>query len=326
MIDLEACARSLVAPGKGLLAADEAAPVIDARLQKAGIAPGEKMRLAYRKVFLEAPGIGEYLSGVSLSDELLPEFAKPLHDLDIVPGVKVDAETEAMAESPKELVTKGLIGLPERLTGYRTKHHTGYAKWRAVLSIDGDHLPTPLCVVENAKRLAMFAKYVQETGMVPVVELDLLREGKHSRVRAKAATESALSALMQALADQALDLSGVILQTSMVLSGSGSGHQDAPEEVAEDTLAALTKAVPRDLLGVVFLSGGQDPDQATDNLRAIARAGKDAPWPLSFSFARALTDEALHIWGGKRENVPAAREAFLARLGKVTAAVRGEEP
>ncbi len=326
MIDLEACARSLVAPGKGLLACDESASTIDKRLTAAGVASSEKMRLAYREVFLAAPGIEEFLSGVSLSDDLLAPFAKMLHDRDLVPGAKVDEETEPMSESPKEMVTRGLIGLPERLALYRTTHHTGFAKWRAVLTIDGDQLPSPLAIVENAKRLAMFAKYVQETGMVPVVEMEVLRTGKHSRVRTTAVLEEALTALMHALSDQALDLSGIILQTSMATSGEGSGYKDSPEEVAEDTVKALMKAVPRDVLGIVFLSGGQGPDQVTDNLRAIARAGKaaGAPWPLSFSFARALTEEGLAIWGGRQENVPAAREAFLARLGKVSKAACGE--
>jgi len=326
MIDLEACARSLVAPGKGVLACDESTSTIDERLTAAGIASSEKMRLAYREVFLGAPGIEEFLSGISLSDDLLTPFAKTLHDRDMVPGVKVDEETEPMSESPKEVVTRGLIGLPERLAAYRGEHHTGFAKWRAVLTIDGDQLPSPLAIVENAKRLAMFAKYVQETGMVPVVEMEVLRKGKHSRVRTTAVLEEALTALVRALSDQALDLSGVILQTSMATSGEGSGLKDAPEEVAKDTVAALLKAVPREVLGIVFLSGGQEPDQVTNNLRAIARAGKalGAPWPLSFSFARALTEEGLAIWGGKKENVPAAREAFLARLGKVALAARGE--
>ena len=324
MIDLEACARSLVAPGKGLLATDESRETIDARLLASGIAPGEKMRLKYRELFLATPGIEEYLSGVSLSSGLLASFAGSLHDLNIVPGVKVDEETEPMSESPKEMVTRGLIGLPERLQAYRGTHRTGFAKWRAVVTINGDHLPTSLAIVENAKRLAMCAKHVQEIGMVPIVEVDVLREGNYSRMRAKAVVEDALSALMHALGDQALDLSGIILETSMVLSGKGTGHMDSPEEVAQDTIAALTRAVPRDLLGIVFLSGGQTPEEATDNLRAIAQEGKKSPWPLSFCFARALTEEGLHIWSGEEANVPAAREAFLARLRKVSAAVRGE--
>lgn len=333
MIDLEACARSLVAEGKGLLAADESASTADKRLAAYGVEQSEEMRRQYRDLFLATPGVEQYLSGVILYKETLDQkandgtpFAKLLHDRDIVPGIKVDEGLEPMAESPDEQVTKGLIGLPERLAEYRSKHHTGFTKWRSVVKIDGDRLPTANAIVENAKRLAMYAKYVQETGMVPVVEPEVMLDGNHSRVRAHAVLEDTLNALMTALSDQAVDLSGVILKTSMAVSGKESGHKDTPEEVAEDTVAALMKTVPKNLLGVVFLSGGQTPDQATDNLRAIAREGqkKGAAWPLSFSYARALQEEGLAIWGGKPENVAAAREAFMVRLAKVSAATRGE--
>lgn len=333
MIDLEACARSLVAPNKGLLAADESAGTADKRLTTYGIKASEEMRRQYRDLFLATPGIEEFLSGVILYKETLEQkandgtpFATLLHDRDIVPGIKVDEGLEPMAESPDEQVTKGLIGLPERLAEFRFKYHTGFTKWRSVVKIDGDKLPTSLAIVENAKRLATYAKYVQETGMVPVVEPEVMLEGTHSRVRAKAVLEDTLATLMTALTNQAVDLSGVILKTSMALSGKDSGRKDTPEEVAIDTVDALTKSVPKNLLGVVFLSGGQTPDQATDNLRAIAQEGqkKGASWPLSFSYARALQEEGLAIWGGKAENIPAAREAFLARLKKVSAATRGE--
>lgn len=333
MIDLEACARILATPGKGLLAADESNSTADKRLAANNIPQTEEMRRQYRDLFLGTPGIEEYLSGVILYKETLEQkgnngkpFAAHLHEIGVVPGIKVDEGVEPMAESPEEKVTNGLVGLPERLADFRAKHHTGFTKWRAVIKIEGDTLPTSSCIVENAKRLAMYSRYVQEAGMVPVVEPEVLLDGNHSRVRARAVIEDTLSALFSALEDQAVDLPGVILKTSMALSGKDSGRKDTPEEVAEDTVAALMKTVPAQLLGVVFLSGGQTPDQATDNLRAINRLGQKqgAPWPLSFSYARALQEEGLALWAGKPENVEKAREAFMARLAKVAAAARGE--
>ena len=326
MIDLEACARSLVAPGKGILACDERIETINARLEEAGIEPSEQVRLAYRTLLLETPGIEEYLSGVSLPEELLASFAKSLHDRNIVPGVKAHEGYEAMSESPKEEVTKGLIGLQERLAEYRRLHHTGFATWRAPVHIYGDQLPTSLCIVENAKRLAMHARYVQETGMVPIVEFDILRDGTHSRVRAKAVTLEALSALVRALEDQSLDLSGVLLEVSMVLSGKESGHLDSPEEAAHDTLDVFEGAIPKNLLGLACFSKGQTPDQDTDTFRAVVQEGKKrkVPWPISFACSNTLEAEALSIWGGEASNVEAAREAFLARLRKVALAARGE--
>ncbi|MBY0111059.1 fructose-bisphosphate aldolase class I [Patescibacteria group bacterium] len=326
MIDLEACARSLVAEGKGLLALDESDEALDARFSAVGITPSAPLRKKYHDLLLQTPGIEECISGVLLSKGGVTTYAKTLHDRNIVPGIRADEGAEPMGESEHECLTKGLISLPELLTESRKMHHTGFAKWRALIRINGDHLPTANAVVENAKRLAMYARQVQEHGMVPIVEMEVSSEGSHSRLRAKAVTEEALSALVHALEDQAIDLSGVLVETSMVRSGKESGRIDSPEEVAADTLEVLQKVVPRHVLGIVFLSGGQTPDQATDNLRAIVQAGKkgNAPWPLTFCYARALQEEALAIWGGKEEHAGAAEEAFLTRLRKVGAAARGE--
>ena len=301
MIDLEACARSLVAEGKGLLALDESDEALDARFSAAGITPSPATRKEYRGMLLNSSGIEECISGVLLAKGSMTTFAKILHDRDIVPGVRADEGAEPMGESEDECLTKGLISLPEMLLKSRENHHTGFAKWRALIRINGDHLPTASALVENAKRLSMYARQVQEHGMVPIVEMEVSSEGSHSRLRAKVVTEEALSALVHALKDQAIDLSGVLVETSMVRSGKENGRTDSPEEVATDTLEVLQKVVPRHVLGVVFLSGGQTPDQATDNLRAIVQAGKkgNVPWPLTFCYARALQEEALAIWGGK---------------------------
>jgi len=333
MTDLLEIARALVHPGKGILAADESTKSADARLESYGIETGEEMRRKERDMLLACPGVEEYLSGVILYDETLRQnaldgrpFGEVLSSRGIIPGIKVDEGTEPHPESPDELITKGLIGLPERLEEYRTKFGTGFTKWRAVIKIDGDRLPTNMVMVENAKRLAQYALEVQKAGMVPMVEPEVLLEGNHSRLRSRQVLEQTLSTLVTALEEQGVDMSGVILKTAMAISGSKSGRTDTPEEVAEDTVGALMQCMPRELAGVVFLSGGQSPDQATDNLRAIeieAKA-KNAPWPLTFSYSRALQDEALRAWAGKDENLPAAHEAYLNRLASVYKAANGQ--
>jgi fructose-bisphosphate aldolase class I len=333
MHDPRECAKLLVAPGKGILAADESASTADKRLSSQGIEANEEMRRQYRELFLGTPGIEEYLGGVILFEETLSQNAddgtplvKLLQNRHIIAGIKVDQGTEPIPESPDELITKGLIGLPERVAEFRKTYHTGFTKWRSVIKIEGDTLPTASCIAENAKRLATYARNVQDAGMVPIVEPEVLLDGTHSRLRAKAVIEDTLGALFTALSDQAIDLPSLILKTSMALSGNKSGRTDTPEEVAEDTVSALIATVPSDVAGIVFLSGGQTTEQATDNLRAIANAGKEkgAPWPLSFSYARALQEEGLSLWKGKPEHVSAAREAFLSRLKKVSKATFGK--
>jgi len=329
----------LVAPGKGILAADESFSTADKRLAEYGIKPSAEMRRKFRDMLLAAPGVEAFLSGVILFEETLSQaddvdeipskevdgmlFPELLAKRGIIPGIKVDQGLEPLAESPDETITKGLLGLPERLAAFRATYGTGFTKWRAAILIDGDRLPTAAALVENAKRLASYASEVQKAGMVPLLEPEVLLKGKHGRLRAREVVETALHALFDALADQAVDLSGVILKTSMVLSGSESGRIDTPEEVAEDTLGALLASVPKQVPGIVFLSGGQTADQATANLAAITKLAreKNAPWPLTFSYARALQNEALSVWKGKDENEEAARAVFLERLKKVSAAL-----
>ena len=332
MTDLSDIAHQLVRTGKGILAADESVASADKRLAAYGINTGPEMRRQFRDLFLAAPGIEEYLSGVILYEETLTQdaddgepFAQELLKRGIIPGIKVDEGTEPIPESPDELITKGLLGLAERLENFHKRYHTGFTKWRAVIRIEGDRLPTAHAIVENAKRLASYALEVQRAGMVPIVEPEVLLEGNHSRLRSRQVLEATLIALMDALRDQGVDMSGLILKTSMALSGSETGKIDSPEEVAEDTVGALMKAVPADVAGIVFLSGGQGDDQATDNLRAIAKLAreKNAPWPLTFSYARALQDEALKAWAGDEANQDAARAIFIARLDKVAGAVKG---
>ena len=323
MIDLAGTAHHLLRSGKGILAADESNASADKRLAQYGIKTGPEMRRKYRDLFLAAPDVEQYLSGVILYEETLSQkssggttFPELLHSKGIIPGIKVDEGLEPFPEGGDETITKGLLGLPERLAKYRDEHQTGFTKWRALIKIDGTRLPTSQAIVENAKRLAQYANDAQMAGMVPIVEPEVLLEGMHSRVRCKEVLSQVLSTLVSTLEDHAVDISGVILKTAMVLSGSGSAKTDAPEEVAKDTLDVLLEQVPKQLGGIVFLSGGQSTEQATANLRAVEEEARtrNAPWHLTFSYARALQDEALTIWQGKDENVPAAREAFLKRL------------
>lgn len=332
MTDLSDTAHQLLRTGKGILAADESVASADKRLAAYGIKTGPEMRRQFRDLFLAAPGIEDYLSGVILYEETLTQdaddgesFPQELLKRGIIPGIKVDEGTEPIPQSPDELITKGLLGLPERLLDFRKRYHTGFTKWRAVIRIEGDRLPSAHAIVENAKRLAAYALEVQRAGMVPIVEPEVLLEGNHSRLRSRQVLEATLIALMDALRDQGVDMSGLILKTSMALSGSETGKIDSPEDVAEDTVGALMKAVPADVAGIVFLSGGQGDDQATDNLRAIAKLAreKNAPWPLTFSYARALQDEALKAWAGDEANQDAARAIFVGRLGKVADALKG---
>lgn len=331
MVDLAYVARKLVAAGKGILAADESTESANKRLASHGISTDEESRRAYRDLFLAAPGIEQHLSGVILYKETLDHasadgtpFAELLRSRGIEAGIKVDEGIEPFPESPKESITKGLIGLSERLLVYKMRHGTTFTKWRAVVSIYGTHLPTAQAIHENVKRLASYALQVQEAGMVPVLEPEVLLAGSHSRLRSREILTRTLQALFSALEDQAVDRSAIILKTSMALSGSQNSRVDTPEEVAEDTVGALLEAVPKDVPGIVFLSGGQSADQATRNLAAVVQAAraKGAPWPLTYSYARALQEEALAVWNGKEENVPAAREAFLKRLALISEALR----
>lgn len=330
MVNLNDIALQLVAKGKGILAADESNSSADKRLALYGIAVGEAMRLQDRTLFLGTEGLEKYLTGVILYEETLGQnntdglsFPQSLLKRGIIPGIKVDQGLEPFPESPEESITKGLIGLGDRLRVFVDNHQTGFTKWRAVIKIDGTRLPTSTAIVENCKRLAMYAVEVQKAGMVPMLEPEVLLEGTHSRLRSQEVLTQVLHVLVAQLEDQAVDMTGVIVKTAMAISGKESGKKDTPEEVAESTVAALMETIPAAVPGIVFLSGGQETEEATENLRAIVKLARErkAPWTLTFSYARALQDEALTIWAGKEENVPKAREAFLSRLDKVSEAL-----
>lgn len=326
MVDLYEKARRLTQAPKGILAADESNASADKRLSLCGIPPTSETRRQYRELFLDAPDIEQYLTGVILYEETLTQaddggepFTKLLRRRGIMPGIKVDQGTEPLEGSANELITNGLVGLPERLRTYVREHGTEFTKWRAVITIQGDTLPSDRALVENAKRLASYAKMVQEAGMVPMLEPEVLYDGTHSLVRSRDVIAKTLSVLVGELHTQAVDLHSVVIKSSMALSGKDTGRIDTPEEVARETLAAFSACVPKDVPGIVFLSGGQDDDQATENLAAIHKLAKEekVSWNLTFSYARAIQQDALEAWKCIEENVPVAREAFLARLEKL---------
>lgn len=329
MDDLKTIARTLTAPPKGILAADESNASADKRLSICRVPSSPTLRRDYRSLLLDAQGIETYLTGVILFEETLTQtsetgelFPHMLRARGIMPGIKVDQGTEAFEGSENELVTKGLIGLPERLTHYKETYGTIFTKWRAVVRIDGEKLPSDQVLLENARRLAQYARMVQEAGMVPMVEPEVLYEGTHSLVKSKMSISKTVHMCMDALHAAHVDMGAVILKTSMAMSGKETGRVDAPEEVAQATLDALMESIPQDIGGIVFLSGGQTPDQATENLRAIHTLAKvhSVPWHMTFSYARAIQEEALLLWKGEGSNVAAAREAYLARLKKLKAA------
>lgn len=330
MVDLHERARTLTQAPKGILAADESNASADKRLSLCGIAPTSETRRKYRELFLDAPGIEDYLSGVILYEETLTQttdvgesFPALLRRRGIMPGIKVDTGTEPLEGSAGELITNGLIGLPERLETYVKEYGTEFTKWRAVITIQGDKLPTDRALVENARRLGSYAKMVQEAGMVPMLEPEVLYDGTHSLIRSRDVITRTLSVLVDELIAQAVDLQGVVIKSSMALSGKDTGRIDTPEEVARETLASFMASVPKEIPGIVFLSGGQESEQATQNLSAIHTLAKkqQVPWNLTFSYARAIQQAPLEKWKCIPENVPQAREEFLARLEKLHVAL-----
>jgi fructose-bisphosphate aldolase class I len=293
-------ARAMVAPGKGIIAIDESSATCAKRFAAVGIENTEENRRAYRELLLTAPNVNQYLSGAILYDETLRQstksgvpFAKYMLDHGMIPGIKVDKGTQPLAGFPGELVTEGLDGLRERLAEYY-KLGARFAKWRAVINI-GDDMPSGTCIEANCHALARYAALCQEQGLVPMVEPEVLMDGDHDIETCYEVTEIALRALFDALYNQNVMLEGTILKASMVVPGKGCEEQASVEEVAESTLMCLKSAVPAILPGIVFLSGGQSDEDATAHLDAINRMGPN-PWPLSFSYGRAMQQAALKLW------------------------------
>ena len=328
MQDLAEVARALVAPGKGILAADESTTTIQKRFDAIGVENTELNRRAYRELLFRTPGIAEYISGVILYDETIRQKAadgtplvKILRDQGILPGIKADIGAKPLAFSSNEVITEGLDGLRERLAEYRGLGAV-FSKWRAVIAI-GDGIPTPYCIEVNAHALARYAALSQEQKLVPMVEPEVLMDGGHTIERCYEVELATLREVFLQLASQRVQLEGMLLKASMVLSGKDAPNRASPDEVARYTVDCFRESVPAAVPGIVFLSGGQGDEEATVNLDAINRyaAKVGAPWELSFSYGRGLQAAPQRVWSGKPENVPAARRAFVHRA-KLTAAAR----
>jgi fructose-bisphosphate aldolase class I len=326
-------ARAMVAPGKGLLAADESAGTCKKRFDSVNVESTEDNRRAYRELLFTTPGIEQHVSGVILFDETLRQstkdgvnFGRYLESRGIIPGIKVDAGAHDMALHPGEKVTEGLDGLQKRMAEYFGMG-ARFAKWRAVITI-GAAIPTRACIEANAHALARYSAICQEASIVPIVEPEVLLDGSHTAARSETVHQDTLETLFHALERHGVALEHVILKASMVVSGNKNSEQASVAEVAERTLRVLKRTVPAALPGVVFLSGGQTDENATAHLDAMNRrreAHQDpAPWPLTFSYSRALQQVALNTWRGSAANVPAAQAAFAHRARMNSLAARGQ--
>ena len=323
--ELEATARQLVAPGKGILAADESTGTIERRFKTIDVESTEENRRAYREMLFTTPGTAEFISGVILYDETIRQsasdgtpFSEVLSSQGVIPGIKVDKGAKDLAGAPGELVTEGLDGLRERLTEYRGLG-ARFAKWRAVITID-EGIPSDYCIEANAHALARYAALTQETRLVPIVEPEVLMDGDHTIERCYEATLRTLTAVYHELFEQRVVLEGTLLKPNMVLSGKDCPVQVGVQEVAELTVRALRTAVPAAVPGIVFLSGGQTDEAATAHLNAMNAMGEQ-PWQLSFSYGRALQGPALKAWRGQTANLAAGQAAFYHRA-KLNGAAR----
>jgi len=315
--ELRENAKAMVAPGRGILAADESTPTIKKRFDSIQIESTEENRRSYRELLFTTDGAGEFISGVIMFDETLRQatldgqsFASVLARQGILPGIKVDKGAKALAGSDGEKVTEGLDGLRERLAEYR-ELGAKFTKWRAVIQI-GDGQPSPYALDANAHALARYAALSQEAGLVPIVEPEVLMDGDHSIERCFDATSEALQQVFAALDLHRVLLEGMCLKPNMVIPGKGCAVQASPQKVADATVECFLRHVPAAVPGVVFLSGGQSDIEATQNLNAMNAMG-NFPWELSFSYGRALQAPVLQAWGGKAENVVSAQRAYLHR-------------
>jgi fructose-bisphosphate aldolase class I len=323
--DLASTAKALVAPGKGILAADESFGTIEKRFKSINLSTTEEHRRAYREMLFTTRGVGEFISGVIMFDESLRHkttggvaFPALLDKAGVIPGIKVDTGAKDLPAFPGEKITEGLDGLRERLAEYR-KLGARFAKWRAVITI-GNGIPTRFCIDANAHALARYAALCQEAGIVPIVEPEVLMDGDHSGERCEEVTEITLTSVFFHLEAHRVELEGMLLKPNMVIPGKKAAAPWSAKRIAEATVRCFRRTVPAAVPGIVFLSGGQTPQEATANLSAMNAMGEH-PWQLSYSYGRALQDEGLKAWGGVAANVAKGQEAF-ARRGKLVSAAR----
>ena len=327
--DLESVALTLVADGKGILAADETVPTLTKRFDTLGIQSTGQSRRTYREMLFTSPGAAEFISGVILQDETIRQrssdgtpLAQVLSKQGILPGIKVDTGAKPLAGFLGETVTEGLDGLRDRLTGY---HGMGarFAKWRAVIHVT-DALPSPACVSANTHALARYAALCQEQNLVPIVEPEVLMDGSHLIERCEEVTGTVLHAVFNALFEQRVALECMLLKPNMIISGKECASQASVGEVATATLRCLRRHVPAAVPGVVFLSGGQEDRLASAHLNEINRLRGAKPWRISFSYGRALQDHALETWHGRDDNLEAGRQALHLRARCNSAASLGQ--
>ncbi|HEY6240719.1 MAG TPA: class I fructose-bisphosphate aldolase [Burkholderiales bacterium] len=326
---LSKTAAAMLAKGKGLLAADESSGTCEKRFKSVGVESTEANRRAYRDLLFSTKGIEEFVSGVILFDETLRQstlagsepFPEFLAGKGIIPGIKVDKGTHDLALSPGEKITEGLDGLRGRLDEY-FRLGARFAKWRAVITI-GSGIPSHACLFANAHALARYSALCQEASIVPIVEPEVLLDGEHTIERCYEATEATLSAVFAALRAYNVSLEHTVLKASMVVSGKDCPKQAGVERVAEETVRCLKRTVPAALPGIVFLSGGQSDEAATAHLNEMARM-PGLPWPLTFSYSRALQNCALKAWRGASGSVAAAQRAFHHRARMNGLAAQGK--
>lgn len=326
--DIEATATALVADGKGILAADETPGTLTKRFDALKIPSTPEMRREYREMLFTAPGMARFISGVILQDETIRQKSSTgtaLADLVVkqgaIPGIKVDAGAKPLAGT-QENITEGLDGLRNRLKEYK-QMGARFAKWRAVIRI-GDAIPSRTCILANAHALARYAALCQEQGLMPIVEPEVLMDGSHTIARCEDITGAVLHATFNELFEQHVGLEGMLLKPNMVIAGKECPKQASVDDVAASTLRCLRRRAPAAVPGIVFLSGGQDHITATVHLNAINQLQGVKPWKLSFSYGRALQDEALRAWNANSANVDAGRQAFIHRAECVSAAAFGK--
>ena len=327
--DLVATARALVQPGKGILALDETPGTIGKRFEALDIPSTAQTRCAYRELLVTVPELLEVISGVILQDETFRQttssgllFPQALIQRGMLPGIKVDTGAKPLAKAPDEKVTEGLDGLRERIAAY-VALGARFAKWRAVITV-GDGIPTQACIAANAHALARYAALCQEGGLVPIVESEVLMDGDHSIDACFSVGVTTWRAVFAELAEQGVALDAMVLKPSMILPGNQHSAQATVDEVGRRTVRGLRQTVPAAVPGIAFLSGGQSPQLATRHLQAINAQGPQ-PWQLTFSYGRALQDEALSAWKGEARNVGHAQAALLHRTRSVAAARSGTE-
>ena len=316
--ELARIAKAMVAPGRGILAADESSGTIKKRFDAIGVESTADNRRDYRELLFRTDlAMSKYVSGVILYDETIRQKGKDgtslvalIEAANSIPGIKVDKGTVPLPFRPNEVVTEGLDGLRDRLAEYR-QLGARFAKWRAVITI-GDGIPSWACVSANAQALARYAALCQEADIVPIVEPEVLMDGDHDVDRCERVTELALTAVFARLHEAGVDLEGIVLKPNMVTPGTTSAKRASAEEIARRTVRVLKACVPAAVPGIAFLSGGQADEEATANLNAINKVG-GTPWPLTFSYGRALQAAPQKAWSGKAANVGAAQQAFLHR-------------